>query len=262
MSVVPSQRLDGAVALVTGANGGIGRAICAALRDSGARLVATDLTDAPRDLTVDLWLRHDVTSPGDWKGVIADVCTRFGRLDCLINNAGVSMVQSIADTSVEQWRRVLNVNVESILLGLQASLAALRQSGSERTGGSSIVNVSSTASVRGIPFHSAYCASKGAVTLLTKSAAKEFAMLGYPIRVNSVHPGTVETPMMETILHRYVETGMLSSVDQARTFFNARNPLGRMARPEEIAGSVIYLCSPAASFVTGSELFVDGAGTA
>jgi NAD(P)-dependent dehydrogenase (short-subunit alcohol dehydrogenase family) len=262
MSVESHPALKGAVALVTGASGGIGRAVCAALSAAGARVVATDLGEAPQELRVDAWWKHDVTSAHDWTRVVDEIRSQFGRLDCLINNAGISLVERIADTSLEQWRKLMSVNVEGVLLGLQASLPLLRASGSDRAGGSSVVNVSSAAGLRGVAFNVAYCASKGAVTLLTKSAAKEFAELRYPIRVNSIHPGAVETDMMDSIVARYVELGSSTSIEETRAAFMARNPLGRMARPKEIAGGVVFLCSPTASFMTGSELVIDGGVTA
>ena len=221
-------------------------------------MVATGTCDKPADLKVDVWLNHDVTSVEDWADVTRDIRKRFDRLDCLINNAGIPMVERIADISVDQWRRALRVNAESVLLGLQASLPLLRDSGHKREGGSSVVNISSLAGLRGVPFHAAYCASKGALTLLTKAAAKEFAALGYPIRVNGVHPGYVDTRMTDAIAARYVELGLATSSEEQKAAFNAARPLGRIARPEEVAAGVIFLCSPAASFMTGSELIIDG----
>lgn len=261
MSAALSSTLDGDVVLVTGGRGGIGRAICIALKAAGASVIGCGTGGAPADLDVEAWFQHDATSAEDWNRVVTEVRARFGRLDCLVNNAGISLLQRFSDTSLEQWRRVLSVNVESALLGMQASLPLLQESGYQRAGGASVVNISSITSLRGSVFGAAYSASKGALTLLTKSVAKEFAALGYPIRVNSVHPGVVETPMTDVVLARYVELE-LGSAEEQRRVFHTMHPLGRMALAREIAGGVVFLCSPAAGFMTGSELVIDGGYTA
>lgn len=261
MNTTSNSTLYGDVVLVTGARGGIGRAICLALKAAGTSVVGCGTGAAPADLDVDAWFQHDATSADDWNRIVRDVRTRFGRLDCLVNNAGMSLLQRFADTSLDQWRRVLSVNVESVVLGMQATLPLLRESGHRRTGGASVVNISSITSLRGSVFGAAYSASKGAMTLLTKSVAKEFAALGYPVRVNSVHPGVVETHMTDVVLARYVELD-LGSAEEQRVAFHTMHPLGRMAQPEEVAGGVVFLCSPAASFMTGSELVIDGGYTA
>jgi NAD(P)-dependent dehydrogenase (short-subunit alcohol dehydrogenase family) len=207
-------------------------------------------------------MRQDVTSEADWQVVSERVRDQFGRLDCLVNSAGICPIQPISETSLEVWRKVLAVNVESILLGIKASLPLLRQAGEHRLGGSSIVNLASTAGLIGVPFAAAYCASKGAVTLLTKAAAKEFARLKYPIRVNSVHPWSVESTMMDANFARFVEVGAASSVESAHQESAQRNPLGRLARPEEIACGIVFLCSPESSYVNGAEFVMDGGATA
>lgn len=260
--VIPSATLTGAIALVTGASGGIGRAVCAALAEAGARVVGTDIGSEPKNWEGDIWWQQDVTSPIEWARVIDETSTRFGRLDCLINNAGICPIESIAETSLEQWRRVMSVNVEGTLLGMQASLDLLRKSGADRVGGSSVVNVSSVSGLRGGGFAAAYCASKAAVALLSKSAAKEFATLKYPIRVNTIHPGSVKTQMGERNLPRLVEMGLAKSVEELEVNLMTQIPLGRAARPEEIASGVVFLCSPAASYVLASELVIDGGLTA
>lgn len=254
--------LETTVALVTGASGAIGRATCIQLIEAGARVIGTDLRSAPTGLTPQEWMRHDVTSEMDWKTVIERVRDQFGRLDCLVNSAGICPIHPIADTSLEIWRKVSAVNVESILLGMQASLPLLRESGADRLGGASVVNLASTAGLIGVPFAAAYCASKGAVTLLTKAAAKEFATLKYPIRVNSVHPWSVESNMMDANFARFVDVGLASSIETAHAKAAERNPMGRLARPEEVAAGIVFLCSSAASFMNGTELVIDGGATA
>lgn len=262
MTTTPSPfSLDGAVALVTGASGGIGGGICAALRGAGATVVGTDLRDGSGD-TTDHWVTQDVTSPEAWTALIADIRDRYGRLDCLVNNAGIAVTARFEDTTLDEWRRTMTINVEAVAIGVQAALPLLRESGASRDGGSSIVNISSTAGVRGAPYNVAYSASKGAVTIFTKAVAKEFAGLRYPVRVNSVHPSVTRTDMLEGIMQRYVEVGRSPSVEQAIVDFEKAVPMGRFGRPEEMGNAVAFLCSPAASYMTGAEILVDGGSNA
>jgi len=252
-------QLDGAIALVTGAGGGIGGATVIALREAGATVIATDL-EAPAG--GDLNRAQDVTSEAGWADVARAIEERYGRLDCLVNNAGIATVASIEEETLASWRRVQAVNVESMLLSLQALLPLLKAGGEIRPSGASVVNISSVGGIGGAPLMASYCASKGAVRLFSKSAACEFAALKYNIRVNSVHPGGIQTGMMDEIVGRYVELGVAPDERTARAGVDAQHPLGRWGRPEEIAGGIVYLCSPAASFMTGSELVIDGGFTA
>jgi NAD(P)-dependent dehydrogenase (short-subunit alcohol dehydrogenase family) len=255
-------RLDDTIVLVTGAAGGIGRAICAALKDSGATVVATDLADVESLPGADAYHRHDVTREADWKRIAGTLQATYGRLDALVNAAAIAPVQSIEHTTVDEWRRTQSVNVESIFIGTRTLLPLLRESGKTRKGGASIVNFSSVGGQRGAAFTAAYCTSKGAVKLFSKSAAAEFGALRYNIRVNSVHPGAIHTEMMHDIMDRYVALGAVKTRAAAEEGIIGAHPLGRMGEPEEIGGGVVYLCSSAASFVTGSELVVDGGFTA
>lgn len=250
--------LKNVTALVTGAGGGIGRSICAAMQEAGAAVVATDITDDPGGISADHYLKHDVTSQADWAAVAAFVERTYGRLDALANNAGVSIVSSIEDNSIEDWRKVHSVNVESLLIGTQAMLPMLKEGGKARASGASIVNTCSVAGQGGAAFNAAYCSSKGAVNTFSKSAAIEFAALGYNIRVNTIHPGAVETDMFDAILQKYVDMGLVESLDVAQQGIMQQHPLGRAGRPDEIGGGVVYLCSDAASYVTGSSLNIDG----
>lgn len=254
--------LSGAVALVTGATGGIGRAAVRALAEAGARVIASDLAQTASIAGATAYLRLDVTEEGAWETVIATIAEREGRLDILVNNAGISLTGSIAETSLSDWRKCQAINVDGLFLGTRAAAPLLRESGANRQGGSSIVNLSSVGGLVGAPFMAGYCASKGAVRLFTKSAAAEYARLGWPIRVNSVHPGAIDTDMMETIYARYVETGLFPDIETARQTIAMGHAVNRTGAPGEVAAGIVYLCSPGASFVTGAELAIDGGMTA
>nr|WP_242128991.1 SDR family oxidoreductase [Sphingobium sp. Sx8-8] len=254
--------LDGAVALVTGATGGIGRATVAALAEAGAKVIATDIGTQADVPGAALYAPLDVTDEAAWTGMIEQIEAEFGRLDILVNNAGISVTNSIAATSLAEFRKCMAINVEGVFLGTRAAQAMLARSGADRAGGSSIVNLSSVGGLRGAAWMSTYCASKGAVKLFSKSAALEFALLKQPIRVNSVHPGGVDTGMMDTIYARYVAEGVFPNEETARATVSAGHALGRMGQPDEIASGIAYLASPAASFMTGSELVIDGGMTA
>ena len=247
--------------LVTGAAGGIGRAICQALTAAGARVVATDLVADGAGIECTRYVQHDVSSAEAWAAVAESVASTEARLDALVNNAAISVVASIEATTLEQWREVQSVNVESVLLGTQAMLPLLKAAAKTNAAGASIVNFSSVGGLRGAAFNAAYCASKTAIKNFSKSAAHEFGALGYNIRVNSVHPGGVDTPMLRSIIGAYVDLGAAPSFEAAEQGVKARHALGRLATPEDIAGGVTYLCSDAASFVTGSELVIDGGFT-
>jgi NAD(P)-dependent dehydrogenase (short-subunit alcohol dehydrogenase family) len=250
--------LENVVAVVTGAAGGIGRAVVTAMKEAGAVIIATDQVDEPGEFGADHYLRHDVVNPDDWKAVEAFVRERYGRLDALVNVAAISIVGKIEDTPLADWHRVNAINVDSMIIGVQALLPLLKEGGKARRGGASIVNFSSVGGLRGAAFNATYCTSKAAVTMLSKCMGAEFAALGYNIRCNSVHPGGIDTPMLTGIMDRYVELGAAPSREAAEAGMVAAHPIGRMGRPDEMGGGVVYLCSDAASFVTCSEFLMDG----
>jgi NAD(P)-dependent dehydrogenase (short-subunit alcohol dehydrogenase family) len=252
--------LDGSVALITGAAGDVGRALCAAFAAASAEVVATDIREIPAEVP-GLHLRHDVTSPQDWQYVRDEIDQRYGRLDCLVNNAGIVVTEKLEDTTLEQWRHVLAVNLDSVHIGLLAMLPLLKMGGAQRPGGASVVNVSSVGGLRGLPFSGAYTASKGGLTIVTKTAALEYATLGYPVRVNSIHLGGVDGEMLVGVWHRRIELGAMGTIEDARAASYRNNPLGRLVKPEEVAGPVVFLCSAQASFITGAELAIDGGWT-
>lgn len=251
--------LDNTVALVTGARRGIGAATVTALREAGAYVIATDLV-APTcgdDNRV-----QDVTDESGWATLAADISEKHDRLDILVNCAGIAVIAPIEEETLESWRKLQAVNVESLLLSHKLMLPLLKKGGLARASGASVINLSSIGGLVGLPLNASYCASKGAVKLFSKSAACEFAAFRYNIRVNSVHPGAIETPMMEMITHKFAAFGVAHDAAAARASIEAQNLSGRWGRPEEIASGIVYLASPAASFMTGSELVIDGGFTA
>ncbi|NLR40494.1 SDR family oxidoreductase [Novosphingobium sp. ERW19] len=250
--------LDNVVAVVTGAAGGIGRELVKALKAANATVIATDLAAEAQIEGADHYLKHDVTSEADWQAVAALVQEKYGRLDALVNNAGYSIVTKFEETPLSDFHRVNAINVDSIIIGTQILLPLLKEGGKARSGGASVVNFSSVGGLRGAAFNAAYCTSKAAVKMLSKCLGAEFAALGYNIRVNSVHPGGIDTGMLNSIMDRYVELGAVPSREVAMQGIVANHPIGRMGRPEEMGGGVVYLCSDAASFVTCAEFVMDG----
>ncbi|WP_066552283.1 SDR family NAD(P)-dependent oxidoreductase [Croceicoccus bisphenolivorans] len=250
--------LDNCIALVTGATGGIGREIVKAMKAAGATVIATDLGDYGDHGGADHYFRHDVTSENDWDDIAAFISETYERLDVLVNNAGISIVTKIEETPLSEWHRVNAVNVDSVVIGVQCLLPLLQDGGKARKGGASVINFSSVGGLRGAAFNAAYCTSKAAVKMLSKCMGAEFAALGYNIRVNSVHPGGIETPMLSSIMERYVALGAVPDVATAVAGTVARHPIGRMGRPDEMAGGVVFLASEASSFMTCDELVMDG----
>ncbi len=249
-------RLDGAIALVTGANGDIGSAVVRLLAERGATVVSTDLR-APAEAAGE-FVPLDVTSEASWAEVIAVVEGRYGALDVLVNNAGIAPMERLDAMALEDWRRCQQVNVEGLFLGLKVASDLLARSGPRRQGGASVVNLCSGASDRPAAFSAAYCASKAAARMLTRVAAVEFATLGKPIRVNSVHPGVVESAMMDDILATYSRISGGTSVETLRAGVAAGNPMGRFVEPAEVAEAVAFLASSAARYVHGDAIHVDG----
>jgi NAD(P)-dependent dehydrogenase (short-subunit alcohol dehydrogenase family) len=256
--------LEGTIALVTGAGGGIGRATCAALREGGAHVIATDLASTPLEKRPEgaEWLDLDVTDEDNWAFNVAEIEKRHGRLDILVNNAGISVVEPIEGSTLETWRKVMAINVDGVYLGVRVCLPLLRKAGPRRKGGAAIVSLSSTAGLTGAEFNVAYCTSKGAVRLMTKALAMEFSALRYPIRVNSIHPGGIDTGMLDYIFHRYHELGFAPSAQAAYDASVQAHPIGRMGKPEEIAAGIRFLASDEASNMQGAELVMDGGYTA
>ncbi|MCK9469414.1 MAG: SDR family oxidoreductase [Porticoccaceae bacterium] len=254
--------LQGTLALVTGAAGDTGTATCQALAQAGATVIAAGRRHSASVPGASEWVELDVTSEDNWDRVIDLIQKRYGRLDILVNNAGINRIEKFEDVSLESWRATQAVNVEGVFLGIQRALPLLKQSGPNRRGGASVINISSIAGLVGAELNSAYCASKGAVRLLTKALALEFSALGYRIRVNSIHPGGINTGMVESIFQASVDLGLLDSRETARQLATAAHPLGRLAEPTEIAAGIRFLASCESSYMQGSELTIDGGYTA
>lgn len=250
-------RVAGKVALVTGAasDPGLGRAIAMTLAREGARVVVTDIDEAGvrqcaeairKDGGEALALRQDVTSEPAWEEVVARTLEAYGRLDVLVNNAGIAVLKPLEAMTLAEWNRQIDVNLTSVFLGCRAVIAAMR-----RSGGGSIVNLSSVAGLIGLRTAVAYGAAKGGVRIATKSVALELAPDG--IRCNSIHPGFIWTNM---------QAQAMRTSDPSQLQLGPLVPLGRLGQPRDVADCVLYLASDESSYVTGAEFTIDGGMTA
>lgn len=235
------------VVLITGAHGALGQALVAAVRATGGTPFGTDLVAGDG-----VEMLHDVTREDSWAEVCAEVDRRHGRLDGLVNNAGLIHVGHVEETALEDFRRIMAVNAEGVFLGCKLAWPLLR-----RSEAASIVNVSSTAGLVGSANHVAYVASKGAVRLMTKSVALHGAGFDPPIRCNSLHPSLMDGHMARVLSGNPEDPGAGIAAIVA-----ARNPMRRMALTSEVAGAAVFLLSSMSGFVTGSELVSDGGSTA
>ena len=246
-------RVDGKIALVTGGANGMGRSHALLLAREGATLIVTDMDEKGGKAVVEeindnggqaRFFRHDVSSVPDWERISQQAKSTFGRVDILVNNAGILVFSAVQDTSNEDFARVFDVNVKSVFYGTKYILHAMKAAG-----GGSIVNISSIYGLIGAPATAAYQASKGAVRLLTKSTAVDYAP--FKIRVNSVHPGIIRTNMTKDLL---------GDADVAKQVLSA-TLIGRPAEPVEVSYAVLFLASDESSYMTGSEVVVDGGYT-
>lgn len=251
MSQEKKGRLAGKVTLITGGASGVGREDALLFAGEGARVVITDVNEEDgRALAGEigdnaLFLRHDITREDDWQRVMAATVEHFGRLDVLVNNAGILMPSALEDTSLELWRKIQTVNVEGYFLGCKHAVREMK-----KTGGGSIVNMSSLAGLAGMAMFPAYCASKHAVVGLSRSVAAYCKTKGYNIRSNTVHPDGINTPMIAAMADHM---DLLSQV-------TSRNPdMPRSTDPINIANVVLFLASDESQFVNGAELRVDNA---
>ncbi len=248
-------RLDNKVALISGGARGQGAAEARLFAREGARVVIADILDEDgRKVEAEinelggqcLYVHLDVTSETEWQDAVASVVGSFGKLDILVNNAGIFKQATVEETSESLWDEIMDINAKGVFLGTKAAIPEMR-----KAGGGSIINISSVAGLIGTGYSAAYGSSKGAVRLLTKATAIQYAKEG--IRANSVHPGVIDTPMTAP---------NLLADDASRRHSISRHPLGRLGTAEDVAHGVLFLASDESSFMTGSELVIDGGLTA
>ncbi len=262
-------RLDGKVALVTGGARGLGGASARMMAAAGASVLITDLREDVGAATVAeikaaggraAFMRQDVTDEAGWVKVVKFAADTFGGLDVLVNNAGIATTgESLEETTLESWRHVIAVDLDSLFLGIKHAIPLLRARAGQWKGGGSIINISSIMGIVGMPGAASYIAAKGGVRLLTKAAAIELAPSR--IRVNSVHPGFIETDMVAEGLKGLAASSGVGE-NAMKDMITSRHPIGRMGAPVEIANAVCFLASDDSAFMTGSEVVVDGGYTA
>ena len=248
-------RVQGKIALVTGGSSGLGKATSELLAAEGAEVYLTDIQDPlGEDVAAAInanggkahFRHHDVTNEDNWAAIIDEIVEKSGRLDILFNNAGITSDGVFIDEmTLETWRRCLEINLDGVFLGVKHAIRAMKENGG------SIISTSSIMGFVGASTAADYCASKGGVRILTKAAAIECADRGLNIRVNSVHPGFIDTPMVQGIIQR--------RGPEVRQRILDRHPTGQMGEPDDIANGVLYLASDEAKFVNGTELVIDGA---
>ena len=247
-------RLEGKVALISGGARGQGAVEAKLFASEGASVVIGDiLDDAGRQVEAEIaesggsatYVHLDVTSESQWNDAVSAAVERYGKLDILVNNAGILIRAGVEDTTGEDWDRIMDINGKGVFLGTKAAIPAMREAG-----GGSIINISSIAGMQGSPGASAYSATKGAVRILTKSTAVQYAKEG--IRCNSVHPGLIYTDMTRDTL----------DTPEGEREWRARVPMGHIGVAEDVAKGVLFLASDESSYMTGSELVIDGGITA
>ena len=253
--------VQGKVAIVTGGASGIGAACAATLAREGAKVVVTDIDGAGGQAVVDsiggnggiaAFLHQDVSLEESWPGVIETADRRFGRLDVMVANAGIGIICRAVEMSLADWRRQTAVNLDGVFLSVKYAVPAMR-----RAGGGSIVIMSSVAGIRGSAGLAGYCATKGGVRLFAKAVAMECAAAGDNIRINTVHPGVIDTPIWTKMPGSARRNTPLDPHDIAKTGV----PLGRAGAAQDIANGVLFLASEASSYMTGAELVIDGGMT-
>lgn len=246
--------LNGKVALVTGAAAGLGEAAARALAAAGATVIVTDIEEAEGKAVADSidgrFLRHDVTSEGDWSRAVGLADAEFGRLDVLVNNAGITLMGSIEEMDLAGLRRTLDVDLVGTFIGCKAAIPLMT-----RGGGGSIVNIASIAGLQASANLVAYNAAKAGVTLMSKSIAMHCATQRTGIRVNTIHPGVIRTAMLDKVM------AQVDDPEALMAGFVAVHPIGHIGEPEDVAEMVVFLASSRSKFITGAAMVVDGGAT-
>lgn len=269
MNGQPNHGLKGKVALVTGAGRGIGEGCAWSLARAGASVVVSDIDPAQaiavsRNLADEGFdstsLCFDVGRRSAWEDDVEPFLKERDGLDILVNNAGTEVPDYIEEISEADWRRILAVNLDGVLWGMQLAIRMMKPGGATGRGGA-IVNIASTGSFFAIPAAGSYAATKGGVAAISRVAALECATRQLGIRVNSVHPGPIQTPMMDELLEQYTSFGLGNQPADVAGHFKALTPAGRFGTPQEVGDLVTFLASDAASFITGGQYIVDGGFT-
>lgn len=254
-------RVKNKVAIVTGGASGLGKSSAILLAREGAKIVITDLDEESGNAVVKqikndggeaIFIKQDVSEEDQWKQVIQKTLKTFGKLHILANAAGIGVGGNVEEITLADWKKLLSINLDGSFLGTQYAIKAMRETGE----GGSIINFSSIEGLIGDPNLPAYNASKGGVTLFTKSAALHCAKEGYGIRVNSIHPAYIWTPMVENLLKAQ------GNLEEGKKQLESLHPVGHMGEPDDIGYGVVYLASDESKFMTGSELVIDGGYTA
>ena len=245
-------RVAGKVALVTGGASGLGRATAVMLAKEGAKVAVTDINEAGGRAVAEaigdaaVFLCHDVASESEWQSVLAAAVDKFGKLNILVNSAGIGMSKSVEELSFEEWRKVHTIDLDSVFLGCKYAVPLIAAAG-----GGSIVNISSIAGIIAGHNMAAYNSAKAGVRLLSKSVALHCARKGYNIRCNSVHPTFIDTPILDRHKARFGAAEAVAKLAR-------QVPLGRIGEADDVAYAILYLASDEAKFITGAELVIDG----
>jgi NAD(P)-dependent dehydrogenase (short-subunit alcohol dehydrogenase family) len=263
--------LERKVAVVTGAAGGIGAAICHRLSKEGAFIVAADMNfDGASSVAEQVTkggggafaVQLDVTNQLQWRSTVAETLRLAGGLDILVNNAGVAHIKPLEAVSVDEWNADIDVNLNGAFLGIKESLNALRESAKRSPSGASIINIASVSALVGSPGMPAYSASKGGLRAFSKAVALDFAKRRYGIRVNSIYPGLIDTSLTKPLVESMRGANSNKDIETIRAEMIEKYPIGRIGRPEEVAGVVCFLAGDDSSYMVGAELVVDGGLTA